>query len=188
MAEARSLDLLRHRISRLQPAPVRQLELHGELLAAAWERAWPRQLPAPVTLFLLPRCALPREVPAFWVASVFPPLLAPLWLSQFSWIFVRFLSRPISFSQLSVLVWACDAALISVKRSAPASRAASAMALFPPRARICSLSLVPWRLLLLPRDWEISLALGTTESGNRFARSRCVGFVANHQPGREGDP
>ena len=124
MAEARSLDLLQHRISRLQPGPARPPELHGELLAAAWARAWPRQLPAPVAVFLLPRCALPCEVPAFLVASVFPPLLAPLWLSQFSWIFARFLSRPISFSQLSVWVWACGAALFSVKRWPPASRAA----------------------------------------------------------------
>ena len=122
MAEARNLDLLQHRISRLQPGPARLLE-HGELLAAAWARAWPRQLPAPVAAFLLPRCALPCEVPAFLVASVFPPLLAPLWLSQFSWIFARFASRPISFSQFSVWVWACGAALISVKRWAQASRA-----------------------------------------------------------------
>ena len=121
MAEAHNLDLLQHRISRLQPGPARPLELHGELLAAAW--AWPRQLPAPVAVFLLPHCALPCEVPAFLVASVFPPLLAPLWLSQFSWIFARFLSRPISFSQPSVWVWACGAALISVKRWALAFRA-----------------------------------------------------------------
>ena len=119
MAEARNLDLLQHRISRSQPGPARPLELHEELLAAAW----PRQLPAPVAVFLLPRCALPCEAPAFLVASVFPPLLAPLWLSQFSWIFARFLSRPISFSQLSVWVWACGAALISVKRWPRASRA-----------------------------------------------------------------
>ena len=123
MAEARNLDLLQHRISRSQPGPARPLELHEELLAAAWARAWPRQLPAPVSVFLLPRCALPCEAPAFLVASVFPPLLAPLWLSQFSWIFARFLSRPISFSQLSVWVWACGAALISVKRWPRASRA-----------------------------------------------------------------
>ena len=121
MAEAHNLDLLQHRISRLQPGPARPLELHGELLAAAW--AWPRQLPAPVAVFLLPHCALPCEAPAFLVASVFPPLLAPLWLSQFSWIFARFLSRPISFSQPSVWVWACGAALISVKRWALAFRA-----------------------------------------------------------------
>src|SRR5213080_1987425 len=112
MAEAHNLDLLQHRISRLQPGPARPLELHGELLAAAWARAWPRQLPAPVAVFLLPRYALPCEVPAFLVASVFPLLLAPLWLSKFSWIFARFLSRPISFS------------LFSVKRWPPASRAA----------------------------------------------------------------
>ena len=123
MAEARNLDLLQHRISRLQPGLARPLELHGELLAAAWARAWPRQLPAPVAVFLLPRCALRCEAPASLVALVFPLLLAPALLSQVSWIFVRFASRPISFSQLAVWVWACGAALISVKRWAPASRA-----------------------------------------------------------------
>lgn len=124
MAEARNLDLLQHRISRLRPGPARPLELHGELLAAAWARAWPRQSPAAVAVFLLPRCALPCEVPAFLVALVFPPLLALLWLSQFSWIFARFPSCPISFLQLSAWVWACDAAWISVKRWALAFRAA----------------------------------------------------------------
>src|SRR5262245_23221002 len=114
MAVARNLDPLQHRISRLQPGPARPLELHGELLAAAWARAWPRQLPAPVAVFLLPRCALPREAPAFLVASVFPPLLAQPLLSQVSWIFARFVCRLISFSPLSVWVWACGAALISV--------------------------------------------------------------------------
>ena len=123
MAEARNPDLLQHRISRLQPGPARPLQLHVELLAAAWGRAWPRQLPAPVAVFLLPRCALPCEVQAFLVASVFPLLLVPLWLSQFSWIFARFPSRPISFSHLSIWVWACGAASISVKRWPPASRA-----------------------------------------------------------------
>src|SRR5207248_1161861 len=70
MAEARNLDLLQHRISRSQPGPARPLELHEELLAAAWARAWPRQLPAPVSVFLLPPGALPCEAPAFVVASV----------------------------------------------------------------------------------------------------------------------
>src|SRR5438552_15454732 len=107
MAEAHNLDLLQHRISRLQPGPARPLELHEKLLAAAWARAWPRQLPAPVAVFLLPRCALPCEVPASLVSSVFPQLLAPLWLSQLSWIFARFPSSPMSLSQPSVRASAC---------------------------------------------------------------------------------
>ena len=124
-AEARSPGLPRYRTFRLQPERARRREGRAEPLAAVRAQASARQLPAAVEDFL----AIPllREALAFFVALVFPLLSAPVWL--FSSFCVPFLSRAISSSPISVSVWACDAALISVRLLLRASPAALALAL-----------------------------------------------------------
>src|SRR6266403_1508058 len=139
MAEARTPDLLRHPTFRSQPALARRLEQDGQFLVGAAELVLERQLHAAVKVKLLTtRCALLREAQAFSPALVFPLLLALVWLSLLSWIFLRFFSREISSSLLSVWVWACGAVLISVKRCARESRAASTMVLSPLSGQILS--------------------------------------------------
>ena len=138
MAEARTPDLLRHPTFRSQPALARRLEQDGQFLVGAAELVLERQLHAAVVKLLTTRCALLREAQAFSPALVFPLLLALVWLSLLSWIFLRFLSREISSSLLSVWVWACGAVLISVKRWARESRAASTMVLSPLSGQILS--------------------------------------------------
>jgi hypothetical protein len=146
MAEARTLGLPQYRTFQLQPGLAR-LERHVEFLIGAPELALERQLPAAVEVsFLLTRRALLREASAFFVALAFPLLLAPVSFSQLFWIFVRFLSREISSSPLSVLVWACGAALICGKRSARVSREALAMQWVPFRRQIFLCLLCVWRL------------------------------------------
>jgi hypothetical protein len=83
----------------------------------------PRALEAASAFPAQRRALLLREAMAFFLALVFPPLSARAWL--FSSFCVRFLFRAVSL--ISVWVWACGAALISVKRSALVSRGASAL-------------------------------------------------------------
>jgi hypothetical protein len=74
-------------------------------LTAARVPASARQLPAAVKVsFLVTRRPLPREAPAFLLALVFPLLSAPVSVSQFSWVYVRSLSRGISSLPISVWV------------------------------------------------------------------------------------
>ena len=85
MAEARSLDLLRHRIFRLQPEHGHSLEPHGKFLAAVWARASRQQwlgaamVNSPAMLHAL----LPGPSVSF-VASVLSPRLQTILISQFS--------------------------------------------------------------------------------------------------------
>jgi hypothetical protein len=89
------------------------LEEDGQFLVGAPELVLERQLHAAVKVkLLMTRRALLREAEAFLSALAFPFLLALVWLSLLSWIFLRFLSREISSWLLSVWVWACGAVLI----------------------------------------------------------------------------
>ena len=138
---ARSPGLPRHPIFRSQPGLARRLEAYGEL-SASTPQASARQLRVAVEVsFLLTRRALLREPPAFSAALVFPVLRAPGSLSQLFLIFVRFLSREISFSRFSVWVWVCGAVLISVRRPPQASCAAWPMGLPPLSRQILSRTL-----------------------------------------------
>jgi hypothetical protein len=102
---ARSPGLPRHPIFRSQPALAHRLEQDGQLLIGTPELASVQQPRAAVELnFRLTRCALLREPPAFFAVLALPLLLAPVWLSQLSLIFLRFVSRETSSSQLSVWV------------------------------------------------------------------------------------
>src|SRR5260370_23144672 len=159
MAEARSPGLPPHPTFRSQPGLGRWLGRHGEIVIEAPELALQPQLRVAVEVsFLMPQRALrPREVQAFFPASVFPLLCAPTRICQFSWFCVRFLSHAISSSPVSVSV--CAAALISVKRQARVSRAAWPMALRPLFLQIFFRSLPTFRLLVLHRGLDFSLVL-----------------------------
>jgi hypothetical protein len=99
-------------------------------LVGATELVLQRQLHAAVKVkLLMTHPALLREAQAFLPAWVFPLLLAPIWLSLLSWIFLSFVSREISYSPLLVWVSACGAALISATQWVRESRAASTMVL-----------------------------------------------------------
>lgn len=125
MVEARSPGLPRYRTFRSQPELARRRKEHGEPLAAVKAQASARQLPAAVEAsFLVTRRPVPREALAFSLALVFPLLSAPVWICRSSWFCVLFLSRETSSSPISVWVSAYDAALISAKHPARASRAA----------------------------------------------------------------
>ena len=125
MVEARSPGLPRYRTFRSQPGCARRREQRGEPLAAATAQASARQLPAAVEVsFLVTPHPLPREALASLPVLVFPLLSAPVWISQSSWSCAPFLSRGTSSSPISVWAWAYDAALISAKHWARASRAA----------------------------------------------------------------
>ena len=95
-----------------------------------------------VSRFLIPRHALLREAPAFFPVSVFALLLASIWISPLSLFCVKPPSDGISSSPIAVSVWACGAALISMKRWARASRAAQASALPLPLRQIFSPALL----------------------------------------------
>ena len=125
MAEVRSPGLPRYRTFQPEPGPGRQREEHAELLASGKVLGSGRPLCEAAANFLV--ISLLREALAFFVALVFPLPSAPVWL--FSSFCVPFLSRAISSSPISVSVWACDAALISVRLLLRASPAALALAL-----------------------------------------------------------
>jgi len=161
-AEARSLGLPRYRTFRSTPeraAPAPSAEFLA--LGKAPESArLPSAVEAASAFPAQRRAPLLREALAFFLASVFPLLSAPVWL--FSWFCVRFLFRAISSSPISVWVWACGAALISVKRSARASRAASALVFsqpalaFPILRRLALLAEWPWALFLASQTFDAS--------------------------------
>lgn len=128
MAEVRSPGLPRYRTFQSQPELARRRKEHGEPLAVARARVSAPQLPAvAVVNFQVTRRLLPREALASLLALVFPLLSPPVWM--FSWFCVRFLSRGIFSSPISVWALACDAALIWVRRWPRASRVASDLAL-----------------------------------------------------------
>ncbi len=111
MAEARTPGLPRHLTFRSRPALGRRVEEDGQFLVGAPELVLERQLHAAVKVkLLMARRALPREAQAFLPALAFPLLLALVWFSLLSWIFLRFLSREISSWLFSV--WVCGAVLI----------------------------------------------------------------------------
>ncbi len=113
MAEARTPGLPRHPTFRSRPALGRRVEEDGQFLVGAPELVLERQLHAAVKVkLLMTRRALLREAQAFLPALAFPLLLALVWFSLLSWIFLRFLSREISSWLLSVWVWVCGAVLI----------------------------------------------------------------------------
>jgi hypothetical protein len=122
--------------------------------------------------FLLTRRALLREPRAFFVALAFLLLLAPISLSLVFLVFVSSLSREISSSPFWVWVWACDAALISVKRPARVSRAALTMRLSPLSRQILSrtssreCAAIPLRLAIRCCRWRIFLSLTFPDSGS----------------------
>jgi hypothetical protein len=157
------------------------VEQHGELLIETPELALqphPRKLSGVELRLLMPRRALlPHRAQAFFQASVFPLLFVPIRICQFSWFFPRFLSRAISFSQLSVWVSVCVAALISVKRQARASHAAAPMALSLLFRQIFSLSSPTCRLLALQRGLEFSLVLDRTRRAIRLSQTYRGDFV-----------
>src|SRR6266481_1167637 len=113
MVEARTPGLPRHPTFRSRPALGRRVEEDGQFLVGALELVLERQLHAAVKVkLLMTRRALLREAQAFLPALAFPLLLALVWFSLLSWIFLRFLSREISSWLLSVWVWVCGAVLI----------------------------------------------------------------------------
>jgi hypothetical protein len=91
----------------------------------------------PVELsFPLTPGALLREPPVFFAVLAFPLLLVPVSLSQLFLIFVRLPSRKTSSSSLSVWVWACGVALISIPRWARVFREALTTRRAPLRRQI----------------------------------------------------
>ena len=179
MVEARSPDLPPHLTFRSQSGTGRCQEQHGEILIEASEWALQPQLRVAVKVrFLIPRRApLPVGVQASFAASVFPLLFVPIRICQFFWLFLRSLSHAISSSPLSVSVSVCAAALIWVKWWARASPAAWPMALFLLFRQIFSLSSLTWRLLVLQRGSEFSLALERRRRVTRLCRIHRPCFV-----------
>jgi hypothetical protein len=180
MAEARSPGLPPHPTFRSQPGLGRWLKQDGEILIEVPELALQPQLRVAVEVsFLMSQRALrPREAQAFFPASVFPLLCAPTRICQFSWFCVRFLSHAISSSPASVSV--CAAALISVKRRAPVSRAAWPMALCPLFRQIFFPSSPTCRLLVLHRGLDFSLVLEWMWRVRRLCRIYRARFVVLH--------
>src|SRR4029077_843693 len=139
MAEARTPGLPRHPTFRSQPALGRRLKEDGRFLVGATELVLERQLHAAVKVkLLMTHRALLRGAQAFLPVLAFPLLLALVWVSLLSLIFPRFLSREIFSWPLSVWVSACGAVLISVRRWARESHAASPMVLPPLYQQILS--------------------------------------------------
>lgn len=123
---AQSPDRPRLQIFRSQPARAHRLEQRAELSVLARPPVLAREAPAPGELmYLMMRLLLLREATAFFLASLFPLLLAPLSFPGLFWIFARFPSREISSSPLSVWALASDAALTFRTESVRASRAGS---------------------------------------------------------------
>lgn len=103
---AQNPDPPRRQIFRSQPAHARRLEQRAELSVVGRPLALARQLPVPEELMhlMMRRWLLLREAPAFFLASVFPLVLAPVPFAGLFWIFAWSPSREISSSPL--LVWA----------------------------------------------------------------------------------
>ena len=135
-AAARSPGLPRHLIFRSQPALARRLEGYGELWATTPQASAQQPRVAVELSFPLTVGALLRERPVFFSVLAFPLLLVPVSISELFLIFVGLLSRKTSSSPLSVWVWACGAALISMTRWARVFREALAMQRPPLRRQI----------------------------------------------------
>ena len=166
---ARSPGLPRYPIFRSQPVRARRLEQGGQLLIGAPELALAEQPHAAVELsFPLTLGPLLRERPVFFSVLAFPLLLVPFSLSQFFLIFVRLLSRKTSSSSpLSVWVWACGAALISMTRWARVFREALTMQRGPLRRQI-------FLWLLCVRRLDSAIFLESQKPRFPFAISRTL--------------
>ena len=158
MAEARTPGLPRYQTFRSQPGRAAPPEPPAEFLALGMGPESARLPRAVATATAFPmqlRALLLCEALAFFLALVFLlRLCEPTWISLVSRFCWHFPSRGISSSPISVWVWARDAVLISVKRSARASRAASDL-VFPPRHLL---------ILLLGKRWPLFLASQTVDA------------------------